>query len=124
MSSRPPVERRNPANQRLRLSFQLLWWEGAFAMAYEVWIGPTYLTGLAGELGLSIGLVTLLAAMPWVGALGPLVGAWIHGNRRVSSPRSSTLAFAAISRALWLVPMLLAGWWTLTEPVFPARLWF
>ena len=29
---------------------RLLYWEGAFAMVYDTWIGPTYLSGLAGEL--------------------------------------------------------------------------
>lgn len=41
-----------------RKTFQLLCWEGAFAAAYDVWVSPTYLTGLAGELGIGIALVS------------------------------------------------------------------
>ncbi len=54
----------------------LLCWEAAFAVAYETWIGPTYINGLAGELGLDLKWVAFLAAVPWLGALGQIAGPW------------------------------------------------
>src|ERR1041385_1072316 len=112
MKFRFPLDRRLPANRGLRWSFQLLWWEGAFAIAYDTWVGPTYLSGLAGELGLSIGMMTFLAATPWIGSLGPILGAWLHGVRPNRSPKASTMLFTIVSRALWLVPLVLAGLWS------------
>jgi hypothetical protein len=89
-------------------------------MAYDSWVGPAYLSGLAGELGMAVGLVAFIAAIPAIGAVGPLLTASLHGR----SLRASTLAFASFSRALWLIPLLLAGIGVLRGKEFPAALWF
>lgn len=92
-------------------------------MAYETWIGPTYISGLAGELGVSVGLVSLLATVPWIGSIGQLVGAWAY--RRVPSVKSYTLALAVAARALWLIPPALALlWWSPGAEGFPTERWF
>lgn len=111
---------------KLRSVFQLLCWEGAFALAFEIWVGPVYLGGLAGELGVSIGLMSLLAAAPWIGSVGQVLGLWFL--ERVPSLKGYTLRVAIAARSLWLIPMFLAAFFTLRqrgwgEP-FPVNAWF
>src|SRR5436305_281269 len=86
--------------------FYLLCWEGAFAAAYDAWLGPTYLSGLAGELRVPVSLVSFLIAVPWIGATGQLLGIW--ALPRVPSLKAHTLKLAAIARALWVLPLFLA----------------
>ena len=110
----------------LRTTFQLLWWEGAFAAAYETWIGPTYLGGLAGELGVSVGFLSFLTVLPWMGSVGQVVGYFAFS--RVRSVRRYTVALASVARGVWLVPALSAlyfAWRSRVEGgVFPAERWF
>ncbi len=94
---------------RLRSVFTLLCWEGAFAMAYDAWIGANYLSGLAGELGISVTMVSLLVAVPWIGAIGQIFGLW--ALERVTSMRRYTLRLASAARALWALPLMLAAFW-------------
>lgn len=93
----------------LRRVFYFLWWEGAFALAYDTWMGPTYLTGLAGELGVPVYLVSLLAAAPWIGAVGQVFGIWVL--EKVGSVRTYALRLAIASRLLWCLPVFLALYW-------------
>jgi MFS family permease len=110
---------------RLRSVFALLCWEGAFAMAYESWVGVTFLSGLGGELGVSVGTVSLLVAVPWIGAIGQIFGLWAF--ERVSSIRRYTLCVATAARALWAVPLVFAGFWMWRASqygsVFPRSSW-
>ncbi len=78
-------------------------------MVHDTWTGPTYLSGLAGELHTSVLWVTLLCSAAWIGAVGQLVGAWAY--ERVPSYKQYTLALASASRALWLLPLFMAAYW-------------
>lgn len=110
----------------LRKVFFLLWWEGAFALAYDSWLGPTYLTGLAGELGVPVALVSLLAAAPWIGSVGQIFGIW--ALERISSLKKYTLYLAIASRLLWVLPVALAIYWGWRSKnfgeAFPLTPWF
>gem|GEM_PF-2203678 len=101
----------NPAAPRARplLSSFLpfLYWEAAFAMAYETWVGLGWLSGLAGEVGISLRGMTLIAALPFVGFTGQLLGMVVF--RPVGSVRRRTLFLASIARALWLLPLSIAA---------------
>jgi hypothetical protein len=109
-----------------RRYFNLLCWEGAFAMAYDAWVGPLYLSGLAGELRVPVIYVTLFAALPWVGQVGQIIGLKIF--ERVRSYKRYTLILANSARALWLIPPLTAGIWGLQVYLrgtpFPVERWF
>lgn len=107
---------------KLRPVFCLLYWEAAFAMAYETWVGPTYLSGLAGEAGMPVIVVSLLTAAPFIGSVGQAAGAWVF--ERVDSVKGYTLRVAAAARALWALPLFLAVYWQLRPDPFPARAWF
>jgi Na+/melibiose symporter-like transporter len=107
-------------------SFRFLCWEAFFAMAYDTWVGPTYLAGLAGEAGLSLSLVSALVAAPSLGAIGQLIGAYFLSQSR--STRRYTLYAAFFSRLVWVIPLLLASYWGWfahsRDQVFPKELWF
>jgi len=75
-------------------------------MGYETWISSTYLSGLAGELKVSVTLASILLASTWIGSIGQLVGAWAF--ERVGSPKKYTLFVAGAARSLWAVPLLVA----------------
>lgn len=96
-----------PTSPRFSPAFSFLCWEAAFAMAFETWFGPIYLSGLAGELGASVGLVAFLTALPWVGYTGQILGLWL--SRNFSSARKYTLIAATLGRSLWLIPLFLAA---------------
>ncbi len=101
---------------------RFLCWEAAFALAYENLLGITYLSGLAGELGIDVWVLTLLAAMPWCGAIAQVfVLPWLS---RAKSLRKTTLMFAGSARGIWLLPILFAGvgfaGWIRLDP----RTWF
>jgi MFS family permease len=103
-----------------------LFWEGAFAMAYETWIGPTYLSGVAGELGVSVMWVGLLTSIPAIGAVAQLLGLWhLH---RAQSLKSYVIRLAGAARGLWAIPVFLAWYWGIRSYVlqesFPASRWF
>lgn len=105
---------------------QYLFWEGVFSSAYETWIGPTYLSGVAGELGVSVVWVGLLTAIPAIGAVAQLLGLW-HFHR-APSVKSYVIHLAWIARGLWAIPVVLAWYWgfrsfSLHES-FPATRWF
>lgn len=94
-------------------------------MIHDTWTGPTYLSGLAGELHAPVIWVSLLCAAAWIGAVGQLVGAWAY--ERVPSYKHYTLRLALASRALWLLPLFMAGFWwhrqhSYREP-FPVERW-
>src|SRR3712207_2067942 len=119
------IERRS-TGRPLRAAFSLLCWEGAFAVAYDTWTGATYLSGLAGELNVSMGVLAFVASLPWLGSAGQLLGFCVF--RRFRSPRRYTLAVATIARSLWLFPAASALWlgiraWFWGEP-FPVAAWF
>ncbi|MEK6706183.1 MAG: MFS transporter [Bdellovibrionota bacterium] len=118
--------RKSNKRSGLRLVFLILWWEGAFAVAYETWIGPTYLSGLAGELGVPVAWVTVLAMIPWIGAFGQLIGAVMCGY--FLSLRKYTLWVAAIARCLWVLPVLSAIVLGILQIkygyIFPKKAWF
>jgi hypothetical protein len=111
---------------RPRKLFRLLWWEASFAVAYETWIHPTYLNGLAGELKIPLSLVSVLAAIPWIGATGQILGAWAF--QRSHSVRRYVLGMASFGRALWLLPLLFAVFWGSRSYFygipFPVSNWF
>ena len=108
-----------------RAVFMLLCWEGAFATAYDTWIGSTYISGMAGELGVGIGIVTLLSAMPWLGQVGQFLG--IGYFQRVDSVKSTSLKLAVAARAVWTIPLFMAGYWGLRtryySVAFPKSQW-
>ncbi len=105
---------------------QYLFWEGAFAMAYETWIGPTYLSGVAGELGVSVAWVSLLTAIPAIGAVAQLLGLW-HFHR-ARSVKNYVIRLAGAARGLWAIPVFLAWYWGArsysSHESFPATRWF
>ena len=107
-------------------SFRLLYLEGAFAIAFETWVGPTYLSGLAGELGVSVLCVSLITSAAWIGAVGQLLGAWAF--ERVPSYKRYTIGVASAARGLWVLPVFLAAFWTYRlrtyGEAFPTERWF
>ena len=110
----------------LRTAVLFLCWEGAFAMAYETWIGPAYLAGMAGELGVNVRFVALVTALPFIGSMGQLISVWaLH---RLTSVKRYTLALALAARALWILPPLFALLFYLHSKhqgtPFPAARWF
>jgi MFS family permease len=100
--------------------------ESAFGLAYETWVGPSYLSGLAGELGLGIGVVTLITAVPFLGQIGQLSGFWIFRN--IPSIRRHTLTLSWAGRMIWAIPLLFAlGFFlrsTYAGVPFPTQRWF
>ena len=109
-----------------RFALRFLFWEGAFAMAYETWIGPTYLSGVAGELGVSVGWVGLLAAVPAIGSIGQVLSLWLFSKS--STVKGYVLRLATLARLLWAVPIALAWIWGMQSYLhgtpFPASRWF
>ncbi|MGZ3708990.1 MAG: hypothetical protein ACXWPM_09455, partial [Bdellovibrionota bacterium] len=95
-------------------------------MAYETWLGPTYLSGLAGELGIPVLVLSFVSAVPYIGSIGQLVGS--HALAGVPSLKFYTVRIAAVARALWAVPMVAAavlGYRSYRYGVaFPAVAWF
>jgi len=118
--------RRRSGNRLFRRAFTLLCWEGAFAFAYETWIGSSFIGGLAGELGIGIGLLTLMTALPWIGSVGQLLGLGLL--RRSRDSRAYTLVLTAAARAMWLIPVGLALYWGARVKwhgeAFPVHRWF
>jgi MFS family permease len=110
----------------LRRAFKLLYLEGAFAIMYDTWVGPTYLSGLAGELGVSVLWVSVISSAAWIGAVGQLFGAWAF--ERADSYRSYTVKASLAARAFWLYPLIYAAWcgWNALHggPAFPVHRWF
>jgi len=84
----------------------LLYGEVVFAMLYETWFGRSYLSGLAGELGASVGIVTLLTGLPWIGSIGQILSAWWL-SRAASAKRYAWTAMA-VGRSAWICAILLA----------------
>jgi hypothetical protein len=105
----PAASTRPTSITKNNLAFKLLFWEGAFAMVHDAWTGPTYLGGLAGELGAPVFWVSLLCSAAWIGAVGQLIGAWAY--ERVPSYKRYTVRLAVASRALWLLPIFTAAFW-------------
>lgn len=105
---------------------RILFWEAAFAFVYDTWMGPLYLSGFAGELGVSITLVSFLTALPFIGTLGQLFGA--YALERQSSVKRYTIVLAILSRGLWTLPLVLAAiFWAYSSrsgQPFPTNLWF
>ncbi len=93
--------------------FHYLFFEGALAMAFEIWLGPTYLSGLAGELGASVPLVTLLISLPWIGSIGQVLGIFVFD--KVESIKRYAIVMAILSRTLWVIPFFCAFQFGLTS---------
>ncbi len=110
----------------IRSAFSLLCWEASFALAYETWIGGSYLSGLAGELAIPVVWVTLITALPWIGSAGQLFG--VRYLVRVKSVKRYVLGVAMVGRSLWLVPLGLAAYWgyrtAASGEAFPTHAWF
>src|SRR4051812_17796334 len=108
-----------------KVVFSLLCWEGAFATAYETWVGPIYLSGLAGEMKIKLSLLVMLTSLPWIGAMGQVLGFFVF--ERFHSVKKYTLFVASLARSLWTVPALLGlfwGWQSFTKNVpFPVENW-
>jgi len=75
-------------------------------MLHETWFSRSYLSGLAGELGVSVAIVTILTGLPWIGSIGQLMSAWWL-SRAVSAKRYALIAMG-VGRSLWLLVMLFA----------------
>src|SRR4051794_28103654 len=88
---------------------RLLCWEAGLAVAYETWVSPTFLSALAGELHVDLRVVSVLAAVPWIGASGQILGAWAFD--RSSTVKRYVLGMASLGRSLWGIPVLLAAYW-------------
>jgi MFS family permease len=84
----------------------LLYCEVVFAMLHETWFSRPYLSGLAGELGVSVGIVTLLTALPWIGSIGQVLTAWWLS--RAPSAKRYTWTMFAVGRSIWIFVLLLA----------------
>src|SRR4051812_1698553 len=97
------------SSHKYRTAFRLLFFEGALAMVHDAWTGPTYLSGLAGELHAPVFWVSVLCSAAWIGAVGQLVGAWVY--ERTPSYKQYAVKLSAASRALWLIPLFMAGFW-------------
>ena len=106
-------------------ALKLLYWEGALAMAYETWLGPTYLSGLLGELGASVTWVTLLIALPWLSAVGQFGGIFLFPH--LKSLKKYTLGVTLVARGVWVVPLILSLFWGYRaffySALFPIREW-
>jgi hypothetical protein len=106
--------------------FALLFLEGAFGTAFDTWTGPLYLSGVAGELGVGVGLLSLITIAPWIGAVGQFLG--LRAYRQSASLRTYVVISAALARGLWLIPVGLGWFWGLraasAHQPFPARNWF
>lgn len=100
--------------------------EGAFAMAFDAWMGTSYLAGLAGEMHADVLFVTLLTSLPWIGSAGQLLS--LHFVGRAESLKRYTITLAWIGRTLWFIPVLLALIWGIQSyrdrTPFPATAWF
>ncbi len=83
-----------------------LYWEVVFAMLHETWFGRSYLSGLAGELGVSVAIVTLLTGLPWIGSIGQVLGAWWLS--RAASAKSYAWTAMAVGRSVLVFVILLA----------------
>jgi hypothetical protein len=109
-----------------QLVFRLLFWEGAFSLAFDTWTGPTYFSGMAGELGVGVGLLSLITVVPWIGAMGQILSLGVY--QRSASVRSYVVRLAALCRALWLLPIVAGWYWGVraagAHQPFPARKWF
>jgi hypothetical protein len=83
--------------------------EASLAMAYETWIGPTYLSTWAGTLGISREHLPWLTALPALGSLGQIAGVllFIRVARNVSL-KHLCLTLTLLARALWLIPLVAA----------------
>jgi hypothetical protein len=102
------VSEKKPHKSRLKRVFHLLFLESALAMAYETWVGPTYLSGFAGEARASIAVLAFLTALPWIGQGGQLLG--LFAFQGTSSVRRYVLRLAGLARGLWVFPLLLLAW--------------
>ena len=75
-------------------------------MLYETWFSRSYLSGLAGELGVSVLLVTILTGLPWIGSVGQLLSvSWLN---RAASAKRYALTALSIGRSIWILAILLA----------------
>jgi MFS family permease len=83
-----------------------LYWEVVFAMLHETWFSRSYLSGLAGELGVSVAVVTILTGLPWIGSIGQVLSAWWL-SRAASAKRYAWMAMA-VGRSVWILVILLA----------------
>jgi len=90
--------------------FRLLYWEAAFALGYETWVGQTYLSGLAGELRVTVSLVTLVTALPWLGNTSQLIVALFFQKKLSRNLKSSVLRLSGLARLLWIIPLVTAFW--------------
>ena len=108
------------------MGFSLLYWEGAFGTALDTWMGPLYLSGLAGELKVQLPLLALLTSLPWIGSAGQILG--LMAYQRFRSPKDYTIQIARIGRSLWFIPTFFAAAWGIRQArgglPFPRDTWF
>lgn len=111
---------------RFREVVGILCWESVFSVAFDAWVSPAYLSGLAGELKIGVGLLSVVAAIPWVGASGQILGVWAFDKS--TSVKWYVLGMAGLGRAFWLIPLGLGIYWGSQryyhEIPFPAATWF
>jgi hypothetical protein len=76
-------------------------------MAYETWVGPTYLSTWAGTLGIATAQLPWLTALPMLGSLGQFLGVLLLVRAtRIASLKGLCLTLTLLSRALWLIPLI------------------
>jgi hypothetical protein len=111
---------------RFRKIIGILCWESIFGVAFDAWVSPSYLSGLAGELKISLSLLSVVAAIPWIGASGQILGVWAFDH--CTSVKWYVLGLAGLGRALWFIPLGLAIYWGSQSYYngarFPADAWF
>ncbi|MEO5970084.1 MAG: hypothetical protein ABIQ95_09165, partial [Bdellovibrionia bacterium] len=111
---------------RFRQIVGILCWESIFGVAYDAWISPSYLSGLAGELKISLSLLSVVAAIPWIGASGQILGVWAFDH--CTSVKWYVLGLAGLGRVLWFIPLGLGMYWGSQSYYhgipFPADTWF
>ncbi len=108
------------------MGFNLLYWEGAFGTALDTWVGPLYLSGLAGELKVQLPLLAFITSLPWIGSVGQLLGLFAY--QRFRSSKDYTIRVARVGRSLWFIPTFLAAAWAIRQAhggaPFPRDTWF
>ncbi|MBU6375000.1 MAG: hypothetical protein KGQ59_03305 [Bdellovibrionales bacterium] len=91
-------------------AFSPLLIEAGLAMAYETWVGPTYLSTWAGTLGVERNQLAWLTALPILGSLGQAVGVLLFLRLAKNiSLKHLCLTLTLFARSLWLIP-LVAAW--------------
>ncbi|MFZ9596751.1 MAG: MFS transporter [Bdellovibrionia bacterium] len=97
------------ASYEFRRVIHFLCWESVFAVAFEAWMSPALLSGLAGQLHLKVEYLSWIAAIPWIGSVGQILG--VVAFQRSRSVKTYVLTLAALGRLIWFLPLVAAGFW-------------